>query len=218
MGAAIPKQYLELRGKPIATWSLETFLGMDEVAEVVIVCDPSWKYIFEEALQKAGSSKPVKFALPGAERQDSMTNGFKEIRQEASLVAIHDSARPMVTAEECRLCFKDAMATGAAVLGVPVKPTIKEIGPDGYVVKTLQRAALWEVQTPQVIAPALLQEGIELVARNNLEVTDDVSIIEALGKPVKITKGQYTNIKVTTPDDMSVAERFLDERKEKVPA
>jgi 2-C-methyl-D-erythritol 4-phosphate cytidylyltransferase len=107
---------------------------------------------------------------------------------------------------------QDALTVGAAVLGVPVKPTIKEIGADGFVVKTLQRSALWEVQTPQVIVPSLLQEGIELVARESLEVTDDVSIIESMGKPVKITKGTYTNIKVTTPDDMSVAERFLDER------
>lgn len=212
MGAAIPKQYLELRGKPIATWSLETFLGMEEVAEVIIVCDPSWKHVFEDALVRIGSSKPVKFALPGAERQDSMTNGFKEIKSDAALVAIHDSARPLVTAEECQLCFQDALTVGAAVLGVPVKPTIKEIGADGFVVKTLQRSALWEVQTPQVIVPSLLQEGIELVARESLEVTDDVSIIESMGKPVKITKGTYTNIKVTTPDDMSVAERFLDER------
>lgn len=130
---------------------------------------------------------------------------------------------------------------GAAVLGVPVKPTIKEVDAEGNVVKTLQRAALWEVQTPQVlqwseclcstcisaawepgatvvlpwpgqvIRPDLLREGFEAVRREGLEVTDDVSIIEALGLPVRVTKGSYTNIKVTTPEDLSVAERFLSE-------
>jgi len=211
MGADIPKQYLELCGRPIATWSLRTFLAMPEVGEVVIVCDPSWRHLFEEALSKESSRKPIKFALPGAERQDSMANGFKETSPGASLVAIHDSARPLVTAEECATCFRDAMIVGAAVLGVPVKPTIKEVAEDGFVVKTLERSTLWEVQTPQVIEPALLREGLDMVARDGLAVTDDVSIIEAMGKPVKITKGLYTNIKVTTPDDMSIAERFLGE-------
>ena len=86
------------------------------------------------------------------------------------------------------------------------------------VVKTLKRAALWEVQTPQVIRPELLKAGFELVAKESLEVTDDVSIVEAMGKPVLITPGAYTNIKVTTPDDMSVAERFLEEAAEPVAA
>lgn len=181
---------------------------------------------------------------------------------------------------------------GAAVLGVPVKPTIKEVDGEGRVTKTLVRAGLWEVQTPQVshpgspcvhrlpiqhyiasgfeapcdaqkrfsvcgmqihsqdlktastdcthdaaslchsvrhedfmgkpnlqvIRPALLREGFELIQRERTEVTDDVSIIEALGKPVKVTQGSYTNIKVTTPDDMSVVERFLSEHKGAVEA
>ena len=82
------------------------------------------------------------------------------------------------------------------MLGVPVKPTLKEVNSERMVVKTLQRAALWEVQTPQVIRPPLLRQGFALVAEKGLEVTDDVSIIEALGKPVRITAGSYTNIKV----------------------
>lgn len=94
-----------------------------------------------------------------------------------------------------------------------MKPTIKEVDGGLQVVKTLQRSKLWEVQTPQCIRPDLLREGFELVKAKGLEVTDDVSIIEAMGKPVRITPGSYTNIKVTTPDDMSVAEKFLDEKK-----
>ena len=92
-----------------------------------------------------------------------------------------------------------------------MQPTIKEVGPDGMVIKTLDRSKLWDVQTPQIIRPALLREGFEFVAKNNLAVTDDVSIIEALGLPVKMTMGDYTNIKVTTPEDMAVAEGFIDE-------
>jgi 2-C-methyl-D-erythritol 4-phosphate cytidylyltransferase len=214
MGAAIPKQYLELAGQPIATYSLETFAAMREVGEVVIVCDPSWRYIFEERFPTLARRVPVKWALPGAERQDSVANGLAAVSPAAALVAVHDSARPLVYPSDAARCMRDGAAVGAAVLGVPVKPTIKEVDAGMNVVKTLVRAALWEVQTPQCIRPALLRDGFELVAKKGLEVTDDVSIIEAMGLPVKITPGSYTNIKVTTPDDMSVAVGFLVELKE----
>ncbi len=143
---------------------------------------------------------------------------IQAVRPEATLVAIHDSARPMMDADDVRKCISDALAVGAAVLGVPVKPTIKEVNPDGTVVATLQRSKLWEVQTPQVIRPGLLKEGFALVQSEGLEVTDDVSIIEAMGKPVRVTPGSYTNIKVTTPDDLLIAEKFLGEVEEAVPA
>lgn len=213
MGAPIPKQYLEILGQPIATYSLQTFSSMREVGEIVVVCEDEHKQVFSDAMAKlpAGDSKPLSFAKPGKERQDSVYNGFQAISADAALVAIHDSARPLVTAEDTTRCLQDAMQVGAAVLGVAVKPTIKEVDVDGSVVKTLQRSRLVEVQTPQVIKPALLTAGFELVQRESLEVTDDVSIIEALGEPVKITYGSYSNIKVTTPDDMSVAEGFLKE-------
>lgn len=212
MGAPIPKQYLELRGKPIATYSLETFCGMPCVGEVVVVCEPEWRYVFEECHERLGKAKPLKFALPGAERQDSVCNGLSEISSSADLVAIHDSARPLVTAEDTMCCIMDAKDVGAAVLGVPVKPTIKEADDSGMVVKTLVRSVLWEVQTPQVIEPKMLMKGFELVKKEKLEVTDDVSIIEAMGNPVRITKGCYTNIKVTTPEDLVNAEAFLDQK------
>jgi 2-C-methyl-D-erythritol 4-phosphate cytidylyltransferase len=214
MGASIPKQYLELKNQPIATYSLQTFGSMAEVSQIVIVCDPSWRYIFEERLGSISPKVTIKWALPGAERQDSVFNGLQEISEDAQTVAVHDSARPLVTAKDIRSCLADAAAVGAAVLGVPVKPTIKEVDGNMMVIKTLQRSKLWEVQTPQCIRPALLRQGFQLVKEKGLEVTDDVSIIEAMGLPVKITAGSYTNIKVTTPDDMSVAEKFLDEVKQ----
>lgn len=211
MGASIPKQYLELKGQPIATYSMQTFAAMPEVGEIVVVCEPEWRDVFQSCYARLPRQLPLKFASPGAERQDSVFNGFQQIDAAAQLVAIHDSARPLVTPADTLLCFRDALEVGAAVLGVPVKPTIKEVDGERMVVKTLKRAALWEVQTPQVIRPLLLREGFELVRREGLEVTDDVSIVEALGKPVRITPGSYTNIKVTTPDDMSVAEGFMAE-------
>ncbi|KAL6763405.1 2-C-methyl-D-erythritol 4-phosphate cytidylyltransferase-domain-containing protein [Haematococcus lacustris] len=212
MGAAIPKQYLDLRGSPIATYSLRTFSKMREVLEIIIVCEPSWRALFQQAIDGLPRAVPIKWALPGSERQDSVFSGLQQVATDAALVAVHDSARPLVTAHDALRCFQDGLQVGAAVLGVPVKPTIKEVDAQGLVVKTLQRSKLWEVQTPQVIRTELLRNGFALVKAQGLDVTDDVSIIEALGKPVRVTPGSYTNIKVTTPEDMSVAEGFLDEQ------
>lgn len=113
--------------------------------------------------------------------------------------------------------IKDAWIHGASVLGVPVKATIKEANTDCFVVKTLDRKTLWEMQTPQVMRPPLLKAGFELVNRDGLEVTDDVSIVEHLKHPVFITEGSYTNIKVTTPDDLLLAERILNMNAAPVP-
>lgn len=118
--------------------------------------------------------------------------------------------RPLLRAEDAVKCFEDAHAYGAAVLGVPVKSTIKEVGKeDGLVIRTPDRATLWEVQTPQVIKPDLLRRGFDKVKAEGLEVTDDVSIIEQLGEPVRITTGDYYNIKLTTPEDLQLAESVL---------
>eukprot|EP00268_Persea_americana_P009193 TRINITY_DN13650_c1_g1_i3.p1 TRINITY_DN13650_c1_g1~~TRINITY_DN13650_c1_g1_i3.p1 ORF type:complete len:322 (+),score=72.37 TRINITY_DN13650_c1_g1_i3:142-1107(+) len=208
MGASMPKQYLPLVGQPIALYSFYTFSRMIEVKEIVVVCDPSYKDIFEDA--KAEIHVDLKFALPGKERQDSVFNGFQEIDASSELVCIHDSARPLVLSGDIEKVLKDGLMNGAAVLGVPVKATIKEANRKSFVVRTLDRKTLWEMQTPQVIKPDLLRNGFELVQSKSLEVTDDVSIVEHLKHPVYITEGSYTNIKVTTPDDLLLAERILN--------
>ncbi|KAK4402042.1 2-C-methyl-D-erythritol 4-phosphate cytidylyltransferase, chloroplastic [Sesamum angolense] len=208
MGASMPKQYLPLLGQPIALYSFYTFSKMPEVKEIVVVCDPSYQDIFEDA--KENIHIDMKFALPGKERQDSVYSGLEAIDSNSELVCIHDSARPLVLAGDVAKVLKDGQRVGAAVLGVPAKATIKEANSDSFVVKTLDRKTLWEMQTPQVIRPGLLKKGFELVNREGLEVTDDVSIVEHLRHPVYITEGSYTNIKVTTPDDLLLAERILN--------
>ncbi|KAL2513857.1 2-C-methyl-D-erythritol 4-phosphate cytidylyltransferase [Forsythia ovata] len=208
MGASMPKQYLPLLGQPIALYSFYTFSKMPEVKEIVVVCDPSYQDIFEDA--KDSIQVDLKFALPGKERQDSVYSGLQAIDSNSELVCIHDSARPLVLAGDVAKVLKDGWLIGAAVLGVPAKATIKEANCESFVVKTLDRKTLWEMQTPQVIKPDLLKKGFELVNRECLEVTDDVSIVEHLKQPVYITEGSYTNIKVTTPDDLLLAERILN--------
>uniref|UniRef100_I1NU32 2-C-methyl-D-erythritol 4-phosphate cytidylyltransferase, chloroplastic n=1 Tax=Oryza glaberrima TaxID=4538 RepID=I1NU32_ORYGL len=210
MGASMPKQYLPLLGLPIALHSLKTFCQLKEVKEVVVVCDPDYKDIFGGSIENV--QIPIKFALPGKERQDSVYNGLQEIDGDSELVCVHDSARPLVSSEDVKKVLEDAIVHGAAVLGVPVKATIKEADSNSFVVKTLDRKTLWEMQTPQVMRPSLLRDGFELVKRDGLEVTDDVSIVEYLKHSVYITEGSYTNIKVTTPDDLLLAERLMNEK------
>ncbi|KAL0918923.1 hypothetical protein M5K25_010970 [Dendrobium thyrsiflorum] len=208
MGASIPKQYLPLLGKPIALYSFYTLSRLSEVKEIIVVCDPSYKDVFEDACEEI--QVDIKFALPGKERQDSVFSGLQEVDESSELVCIHDSARPLVSFEDVKKVLKDGWLNGAAVLGVPVKATIKEANNDLFVVRTLDRKTLWEMQTPQVIKSDLLRAGFEHVNQEGLEVTDDVSIVEHLKHPVYITEGSYTNIKVTTPDDLLLAERIIN--------
>ncbi|PIA42136.1 hypothetical protein AQUCO_02100180v1 [Aquilegia coerulea] len=163
MGASMPKQYLPLLGQPIALYSFYTFSRMMEVKEIIVVCDPSYKDIFEDAREKIDVD--LKFALPGKERQDSVYNGFQAIDAKSELVCIHDSARPLVSTEDIEKVLNDGWLNGAAVLGVPSKATIKEANSDSFVVRTLDRKTLWEMQTPQIIKPELLRKGFELVNR-----------------------------------------------------
>jgi len=207
MGADMPKQYLPLLGTPIALYSFQKFAEMDEVGEIVVVCDPSYRDVFENCKVP----KPVIFALPGKERQDSVFNGLSAVRDGAALAAIHDSARPLTDVKDAARCFVDAMTHGAAVLAVPCKATVKEVNDDLSIAKTLDRSKLWEMQTPQVIKPDLLKRGFALVNEKGYEVTDDVSIVEFMGGRVQITEGSYVNIKVTTPEDMFIAERLLQQ-------
>lgn len=157
------------------------------------------------------------FANPGVERQGSVQNGLSKLCEIAGstcqYVAVHDSARPLVTIEEISNVIRDAKEHGAAVLGVPCKATIKESADGSTVLRTIPRARLWEVHTPQVIKIETLQRGFIKVEADGLEVTDDVSIVEGLGEPVKLTRGEYTNLKITTPEDMDVANAILEERK-----
>jgi len=189
-----------------------------EAAKVVLVMDPKYQPEYQSVVDKYEGK--LVFANPGEERQGSVENGLNKLVETAGerckYVAVHDSARPLVTIEEICNVVNDAKEYGAAVLGVPCKATIKESDDGVLVQRTIQRSRLWEVHTPQVILIETLLKGFKKVADENLEVTDDVSIVEQLGEPVKLTRGEYTNLKITTPEDMDVATAILDDRQSKI--
>ncbi|GAB5037288.1 2-c-methyl-d-erythritol 4-phosphate cytidylyltransferase [Nannochloropsis oceanica] len=211
MKADRPKQFLELLGKPVLLHSLEIFSTLPGINRIVIVLDQSYRKDFA-FLQE--TDPRIVFADPGKERQDSVLNGFCQTLPDASIVCIHDSARPLVSQAAVLASLRDGVKHGAAVLGVPMKATVKESEDGEFVLRTINRSRLWEIQTPQVIKPDILAKAFEYVRENALEVTDDVSMVEEVGLPVKLTMGEYTNIKLTTPEDLGVAEGFLKQRAE----
>lgn len=210
MGNANPKQYLPVLGKPIALWSFELFITIAQIHEIIVVCQQEHQEFFKEIFDtKKHAGIELKFALPGKRRQDSVFNGLQEISKESELVCIHDSARPLITREMVERVLQDGYETGAAAVGMPLKFTIKEADPAGNVVGTPDRSRFWEVQTPQVVHPKLLREAFVIVDKENLTVTDDLSLVELLNKPVKMVEGSYSNLKITTPDDLHLAELLM---------
>ena len=202
MGTSLPKQFLSLKEKPIVSYSLNLFCSLPSIHEVIVVCDPSFQHYFADY--------PVVFALPGIRRQDSLKNGLERVSSATQWVCIHDAARPLITIEMLFKLFLEGKKTGAATLGMPVKWTVKMTKEDNIVDKTLNREKVWEIQTPQFISKKLLQEGILFADTHNLTVTDDVSFAELLSHPVKLVAGSYTNLKITTPEDLTIAEKFLE--------
>jgi 2-C-methyl-D-erythritol 4-phosphate cytidylyltransferase len=203
MRAPTPKQFIPLFGKPLARYSFDLFLSHPDIHEIVVVCEPHYQSHFET------DQKKIRFALPGNRRQDSVYNGFALTDPHAGLICIHDSARPLLSQESLDELFQEARRFGAAALAVPAKNTIKEADPNLFVKRTLDRSTLWEMHTPQIATPALLHKGFELIDAYHLEITDDASIVELTGHPVKLVPDSYRNIKITTSEDWPIAETFL---------
>lgn len=207
MQSAIPKQYLTVNHKPLALYSFEVFASLPEIHELVIVCDPRYETLFLNDPQ--AKMLPLKFAKPGPRRQDSLSNGIESLSNNP-LVCIHDSARPLIDSSIVRRVVQTAEDWNAAAAGVKVKSTIKVCDGAQVIIDTPNRASLWEIQTPQVIRLNLLKEGLTYAQQHQLTVTDDVSLVELLGKPVKIVEGSYANIKVTTQEDLFCVEKLIE--------
>lgn len=206
MQSAVPKQFLSLKEKPIALISFDFFAARPEVSEIIVVSDPSYRSLFHLHDEK----KQLFFADPGERRQDSVFNGLTKVSEDSCYVCIHDAARPFVKESFFKNALEEAKRHGACAVGMPVKYTVKEADAKQFVQGTLNRELVWEIQTPQVITTELLRECFTHVIANNLTVTDDVSILELMQKPVKLVQGCYTNIKITTPEDLSFANLILE--------
>jgi len=206
MGTTTPKQYLFLKDKPIVLHSFHLLQNVPEIEEIIVVCDPLFNAHFPGAI----------FAKPGSLRQESLYNAIAHISPKTDLVLTHDAARPLIKIENVIRVIEAGKKYGAATLATPVKVTIKEVDQNLMVIKTLDRSNLYDIQTPQVIKKELLIKGFQKIKKENLTVTDDVSIAELLAHPVKIVTGSPSNIKITTKEDLQLAEKILCEQLESI--
>jgi 2-C-methyl-D-erythritol 4-phosphate cytidylyltransferase len=205
MQTSTPKQFLSLSEKIVALYSFDLFASHPEVGEIVVVCTPPYRHYF--------AAPHLKFAQPGARRQDSLWNGLQQVSSSADWICIHDAARPFLTREMLDRLFETGRTYGAATLGLPLKWTVKEATHFGFVARTLQREHLWEIQTPQIVSKRILERGFALAQSQQLTVTDDVALAEIAGHLVKIVEGDEKNIKLTTPSDFLYAQWLSSKQK-----
>ena len=209
MQAGINKVLLTLGGEPILTRTLKTFSAVEEVGELIVVVAADEVAAVERQLQKVAGLKPFQVAAGGSERQYSIYNGLQHVAKQADVVLVHDAARPLVTVKTIQAVIDSARAKGGAIAAVPAKNTIKVVDTDGLVESTPPRSTLWEVQTPQGFRKDILLKANEQALQDDFLGTDDASLVERIGVPVAVVKSDYRNIKVTTPEDLLIAEAFL---------
>ena len=219
MGTSIQKQYIELCGKPIICYCLEAFEKSEIIDDVIMVAGAGQEdYVTEEIVNKYHFGKVRAVVSGGKERYDSVWNGLKAVRdgmagEEAKegYVYIHDGARPFVDEEIIKRAYTCVEENHACVAGMPVKDTIKVVDEKNYVKGTPERKTLWLVQTPQVFNIQLIKEAYQKLINEKIEnATDDAMVVEQMmGHTVKLYPGAYENIKITTPEDLLVAEAFL---------
>jgi 2-C-methyl-D-erythritol 4-phosphate cytidylyltransferase len=206
------KPLVELMGKPLLMWALETFERHADIDEIIPVCKEEDQEVVETAIQEAGLSKVFTIARGGPERQDSVLNGIRAIKGNTEIVLVHDAARPLVTEDVISRVIEGITGFDGAICAVPPKDTIKESDADGRVGLTLDRSQLWSVQTPQGFHREILLWAHERAAEERYYATDDAALVERLKGRINIVMGSYENIKITTPEDLDVAELFLKRR------
>ncbi len=207
------KLLLPLGEIPVLIRTLRALENCGEITEIIVVTREDLIVPIGQLCKDAALDKVTKVVVGGATRTDSVLAGVREAEGKAQLIAIHDAARPLVTEEVIIQAIEMARVRGAVAPAVPVKDTLKR-AVDGVVVNTPDRAELFAVQTPQVFEHGLILGALEKAVADGVELTDDCAAVERLGMSVCLTPGSYENIKLTTPEDVAVAESILERRGE----
>jgi len=203
------KVFTPLGGRPLLAHTVTAFESCPAIHQIVIVLSPQNLERGRRLVAEEGWSKVVALCPGGERRQDSVAEGLKRLPP-CPWVVIHDGARPLVTPELIERGLVAALETGAAVAATPVTDTIKVVSPQGLVQETPPRHYLWAVQTPQVFSYDIITAAHQAVAE---EATDDAALVERLGYKVKVFMGSYDNIKITTPEDLFLAQALLEKRR-----
>ena len=209
MASDRPKQFLLLAGRPVIFHTLKVFEECDSIDEVIVVLPAAESAGFLSLAAKFGVRKLARVVGGGATRADSVKRGLMAIRAAtAEIVAVHDGVRPFVTVDEINSTVTAAKADGAAILVAPVTDTIKEVG-GSSVLKTLDRGVLRRALTPQCFRYEWLRDAYQHADVNDPSLTDESALVEQLGRPVSIVEGSARNIKITTVEDLAIAEAIL---------
>jgi len=212
MGTKVQKQYLEILERPVLFYSLDTFQKSDIIDEIILVVGEQQEdYCQREIVEKFHITKVRKIVKGGSERFYSVWNGLQEVQGEG-YVFIHDGARPFVSEEIVERVYKEVVEHQACVVGMPVKDTIKVADKDGFVDDTPDRSYLWMIQTPQVFENDLVKRAYTMLfEQEHIQVTDDAMVVEQmLNHKVRLVPGSYENIKITTPEDLEIAEVLVE--------
>lgn len=211
LGAEIAKQYLLLHSRPVLAHTLLVFQKTEAISEIVLVLPPSdAESVRRQIIEPYGLTKITAIVSGGLERQDSVRNGLRAIENGCDIVIVHDGVRPLLTKEMLLEVAAAAALEGAASIGVPVKDTIKETDDNHCVKTTLPRQRLWHTQTPQAFQYALLCRAHKMAESDHFQGTDDSSLVERMGIKTRMITGSYKNIKITTPEDLQIAECLME--------
>ena len=211
MNSKIQKQFLEIGGKPVLYYSLHCFQESPLIRDIILVTGEEMNsYCEQEIVKKYGFSKVRKVTAGGKERYDSVYAGLL-CCQDTDYVYIHDGARPFITEEMVQRGYEAVKRNNACVMGMPSKDTVKLADSSGYVKETPDRKIVWNIQTPQIFSYDLIRGAYESIRKKDMTgVTDDAMVVEQeTGTKILLVEGSYQNIKITTPEDLAIAEAFL---------
>lgn len=223
MGPGVDKLMILAADVPLLTYPLLAFQSCKEIDEIILVAREDRQATYRTLAENNKITKLTKVVPAGEERQDSVWNGLKAVSSKAEITLIHDGARALVTEDIITRCINVARRSGAAIPASRAKDTIKQAAPhqkghDLQVAHTLDRATLWAVQTPQTFRSDLIKKAYEPIIKEKVLITDDAAAVEKFGHPVSIVECDPLNFKVTTPEDMLLAELLLTNRKPKAAA
>ncbi|WP_305044990.1 2-C-methyl-D-erythritol 4-phosphate cytidylyltransferase [Geoalkalibacter sp.] len=215
MGSSINKQYLHLAGRPILAHTLALFDSSPHISRILVISPADEvDYCRREIVAAFGFAKVAAVIAGGVERQDSVRNGLRHLGDDAQgVVLVHDGVRPFFPARLIPRVIELAAEAGGCVVGVPVKDTVKEVV-DGRILATPERVRLWLAQTPQAFPGLLLRAAHEQALAEGFRGTDDASLVERLGRAPVMLEGSYRNIKITTPEDLLLAQAFLSAKED----
>ena len=206
----LPKPFLSVADRPILVHTLRRFTPIEMVRRIVVVVAAERETLCQEVLHTHGPwPQPITVIHGGAERQDSVRNGLAALEPQCEIVVIHDAARPFISVEAIQRSIDAAAETGSAVVATPVRDTIKRADAQHTIRETVSRHDLWLAQTPQTFRVEVIRAAHRWAQRRNIAGTDDATLVEQMGQPVRIVPGDALNFKITTPDDLALAQAVL---------